>query len=310
MKKKNVIGENVEAGTNAESDEKAGTKINKESDAKKSKKFRKEFLSQKQKDTTFLVIKIILVCMFAGAYSMLYIWDLYTFKGKVYPMRIVVPTLLFVSSSALMFVKIKVNRWVNFVISILVSLILIYGNFVMLQKSQGYEYKLEGDYVKYNIMVLFMIFMVIFAVTNSFKVAIITMNIVNIVMGLANFYLVQFRNSGFLAADIVNIKTAANVAGGYSYRMNYRVYLFLISSIAICFFATKLGKNVVIKKFWRLIPMALALLMVINVNDLVQSKEYVKILKVKYFKPQETFNTNGFYITFARSINDLQVKKP
>ena len=27
MKKKNVIGENVEAGTNAESDEKAGTKI-------------------------------------------------------------------------------------------------------------------------------------------------------------------------------------------------------------------------------------------------------------------------------------------
>ena len=56
--------------------------------------------------------------------------------------------------------------------------------------------------------------------------------------------------------------------------------------------------------------MALALLMVINVNDLVQSKEYVKILKVKYFKPQETFNTNGFYITFARSINDLQVKKP
>ena len=320
MKKKNVMGENMEAGTNAESDEKAGTnaesdekagtKINKESDAKKNKKFRKEFLSQKQKDTTFLIIKIILVCMFAGAYSMLYIWDLYTFKGKVYPMRIVVPTLLFVSSSALMFVKIKVNRWVNFVISILVSLILIYGNFVMLQKSQGYEYKLEGDYVKYNIMVLFMIFMVIFAVTNSFKVAIITMNIVNIVMGLANFYLVQFRNSGFLAADIVNIKTAANVAGGYSYRMNYRVYLFLISSIAICFFATKLGKNVVIKKFWRLIPMALALLMVINVNDLVQSKEYVKILKVKYFKPQETFNTNGFYITFARSINDLQVKKP
>ena len=27
MKKKNVMGENVEAGTNAESDEKAGTKI-------------------------------------------------------------------------------------------------------------------------------------------------------------------------------------------------------------------------------------------------------------------------------------------
>ena len=49
------MGENMEAGTNAESDEKAGTKINKESDAKKSKKFRKEFLSQKQKDHLFFV---------------------------------------------------------------------------------------------------------------------------------------------------------------------------------------------------------------------------------------------------------------
>ena len=76
--------------------------------------------------------------------------------------------------------------------------------------------------------------MVIFAVTNSFKVAIITMNIVNIVMGLANSILLQLELR-ILAADIVNIKTAANVAGGYSYRMNYRVYLFLISSIAICF---------------------------------------------------------------------------
>ena len=104
---------------------------------RKVRNLEKKFLSQKQKDTAFLVIKIILVCMFAGAYSMLYIWNLYTFKGKVYPMRIVVPTLLFVSSSALMFVKIKVNRWVNFVISILVSLILVYGNFVMLQEVSG-----------------------------------------------------------------------------------------------------------------------------------------------------------------------------
>ena len=58
--------------------------------------------------------------MFAGAYSMPYIWDLYTLREKVYPMRIVVPTLLFVSSSsALMFVKKKLTDGLIFVISIL-----------------------------------------------------------------------------------------------------------------------------------------------------------------------------------------------
>lgn len=76
----------------------------------------------------------------------------------------------------------------------------------------------------------------IFAVTNSFKVAIITMNIVKYCYGTCKFlFIVQFRNSGFLAADIVNIKTAAKVAGGYSYRMNYRVYLFLISPLQYVF---------------------------------------------------------------------------
>ena len=47
MKKKNVMGENVEAGTNAESDEKAGTKINKEAYAKKSKKIKQSCLTSR-----------------------------------------------------------------------------------------------------------------------------------------------------------------------------------------------------------------------------------------------------------------------
>lgn len=277
----------------------------------KNKKERKvKPLSDIQKKNILLIVKILLVCAFAGAYSLLYVWKLYINGGNVLAGRIIVPTLLFIVPSVLLFFKFKINRWVNFAISIIVSLALIYENYVMLQLSQGYEYKLEDDYVKYNLMVIFMIFIVVFAVTNSFKVSIITMNIVNIVLGVANYYLVQFRNSGFLAADILNIKTAANVAGGYSYKMSYDVYLLLISSIAICFLVTKLEKNTVVKKFWRLIPIVMALIMVFNVSDLVQSKEYTKILKVKYFKPQETFNMKGMYIAFARSISDLQIKKP
>ena len=55
MKKKNVIGENMEAGTNAESDEKAGT--NAESDEKAGTKVRnieKNSLVRNRKTQLFL----------------------------------------------------------------------------------------------------------------------------------------------------------------------------------------------------------------------------------------------------------------
>lgn len=267
-------------------------------------------VSDKQKKNIILAIKILCVCLFSVAYSLLYQWKLYIYEDKTSIARIVIPTMLFIIPSILLFIKIKMGKWLNFIISIVFSGLLVIENYVMLQFSQGYEYNLGIKFILCNLIVIFMIFIVVFAITNSFRVSIIVMNIVNIVMGLANYYLVEFRNSGFLAVDVLNIRTAANVAGGYTYETSYQVYLLVISSIAICFLATRLNKNTVIKKYLRIAPTVLAIITVAIVVNLSCSDSYAKVLKVKYFKPEETFNQKGMYITFARSINDLFVEEP
>ncbi len=100
--------------------------------------------------------------------------------------------------------------------------------------------------------------MVIFAISNSFKITIITVSILNMILGLANYYLVQFRNLGILAVDITNITTAVNVSGEYSYKW----------------------------RFFSLVPLILAILL-FNFRY-VNSEIFTKLTKVKYFKSQET----------------------
>jgi phosphoglycerol transferase MdoB-like AlkP superfamily enzyme len=121
----------------------------------------------------------------------------------------------------------------------------------------------------------------------------------------------MFRGTGILAVDVLNIKTAANVAGGYSYTLSYGTYLLIMSSMAICFIVVKLGKNTLTKKRWRICSAVLALCVIACFYGVFFGTDrFDKTLKIKYFKPQETFNKQGMYASFVKSIKDLIVEEP
>lgn len=269
-------------------------------------------MSDRQKELTILIIKIISVCIFAGVYSILFIQGLYKEGEETRWMRIILSTVIVLIPSVLLFIKIKIPKKLNVILAVVLSLFVMKENFIMLQVSQGYQYKdILEEVVSLNMLIIFMIFIVVYAVFNSFKAAIIGLNMVTVVFGLANYFVCIFRGTGVLAVDILNIETAANVAGGYSYTLDFYTYMLLITSIAICFIAVKLEKNTLTPKWWRAIPILLAVLVVFRCyNTFIVSDEYDKLLKVKYFKPQETFNKNGMYVTFAKSIKDLIVEEP
>lgn len=269
-------------------------------------------MSEKQKKIALLITKIISVCIFAGVYSLLFVQDLYKEQNVTAPIRIILPTVLVIIPSILLFIKIKIPNVLNIILSIVFSGFVMIENFVMLQVSQGYQYReIPREVIILNLLIIFMIFIVFYAVFNSFKAGIIGLNVVTVSFGLANYFVCGFRGTAFLAVDVLNIETAANVAGGYTYVLDYYIYMLLISSIAICFIAVKLGKNTFMPKVWRAIPIMLAFMVTCYCyNAFLVSEEYDKLLKVKYFKPQETFDKNGMYVTFAKSIKDLIVEAP
>lgn len=279
---------------------------------KEIKKKKKMQMSDKQKERTLLIIKIITVCIFVGIYSLFFVQGLYREQEVTYWSRIIIPTILLIVPSILLFIKIKIPEKINLIVSIIFSLFVIVGNFVMLQISQGYNYAGLGRKIDcLNLIIIATIFIVIYAVFNSFKVAIIGLNLITVIFGVANYFVVIFRGTGLLAVDILNIETAANVAGGYSYTLSYNVYLLIMSAMAVSLITVKLGKNILVKKTWRALSILLAVCMVAGSYGIFfKSTRFDKLLKVKYYKPQETFNKNGMYTTFVKSIKDLIVDAP
>lgn len=276
-------------------------------------KWKEKFeLNDSQKKRSILITKIISVCIFIGIYLILFKEGLYKEEDGIHWNRIIIPTVITIAPSVLLFIKIKIPNVVNVILSILFSLFVIKENFIILQMSQGYKYKNFSLKVEVlNLLIIFMIFMVLYAAFNSFKAAIIGLNLVTVVFGLANYFLVKFRGTGFLAVDILNIETATNVAGGYSYTLDFYTYLLVIVSIGICFVAVKLGKNTFTLGWKRVFPILLAICVVLFCyNTFIVSSRFDKLLKVKYFKPQETFNKRGMYTTFVKSIKDLIVDAP
>lgn len=265
-----------------------------------------------KRQMAILAAKVVAVCIFMLLYLLLFIQGIYRKKESVYWGRIILSTVIVIVPSVILFIKVKLPERINTIVSICFSIFVMIENFMMLQMSQGYHYIWYSKHIiVLNMLVIFTIFITLYAVFNSFKIAIIGLNVITVIFGLTNYFIVMFRGTAFLAVDVLNISTAANVAGEYSYTLNFPVYLLVITSVAICFLAVKLGRNTFTSGRKRVLSIALAVFIVFGCYQcFFGTDRYDKLLKIKYFKPQKTYAENGMYATFVKSIRDLIVDVP
>ena len=211
-----------------------------------------------------------------------------------------------------LFIHIEWNDKVNLITTIVVTVLLLVSELWLMQYSQGYELIMfKFKFFALNMLVIFTMFAILFAITNSVKVSIIVIKAISIVLALTNYFLSIFRGTGFIGADIFSFSAAKEVAGGYTYTINTNIYFYIVIQIALCIMVTVLGKNEYVKGKKRLISAGVALLLVaIFYYAFFMCDALVKPLKVKYFKPQETYASKGTYANMTRSFRDLIVEKP
>ncbi|MBO6046368.1 MAG: LTA synthase family protein [Erysipelotrichaceae bacterium] len=266
------------------------------------------------------IIRYIGIALYFVLYLQVFLQKLYlNEEGGFNVLPIIAGTAIFVVTVLIYRKDFKVPEKWNTFVSILASGIVMVGNYVLLQWSQGYEiflleFNTKSDALKLiiiNMLYIFLIFLIIFAITSSFKMSIRGLTLITVIFGLANFYVVKFRGVGIIAADFFSLDAAGNVAGSYSYGFDDHIYIFLMISAAICLLAGKLNKNTFLRRYWRLLPVVLSVCLVMfTYQKLFVSDHYSKLLKVKYFRPQETFSMRGMYANFFKSVDDLFVKKP
>lgn len=157
-----------------------------------------------------------------------------------------------------------------------------------------------------------LVYALLFALTNHYRLSIIIGSIVCFLVGGVNYFVQLFRGSPFQLSDILAAGTAADVAGNYIIAINYELLLagsitFLAISLAIVAdFRRK-------RRDWKSIAASVVLLVYIVssslyfYNDKVWSKYN---LKVEDWNLMLSYTNNGTMLSMAMGAKSMKAEKP
>ncbi|RHR34653.1 LTA synthase family protein [Eubacterium sp. AF19-12LB] len=265
-----------------------------------------------QRDKKQLIADVILWIIMCIIYIAFWKQNLMYLRHRFIPSRIVIITFLFIVGSIGILIKDKIPQKYNTIVSFLFVILSVPYNFVMLEYTSHHRIlDFSINKIMANLIIISIIVLIIFAITNSFKGTIIGINIISVVFGLVYYYVIKFRGTAVLAVDIFSATTAANVAGNYNYRMSYRCYLFVILTYVLSIYVLKLDRHNLFNGKKRLISVGIAILAVVcGFSLFIQSSRFDNSLKIKMFKPQESYRKYGDYLTFTHSIRYIKGHKP
>lgn len=135
----------------------------------------------------------------------------------------------------------------------------------------------------------------------------------SILMGVAivNYYVQQFRGSPIVPWDFLSMRTAANVAGGFEYKIYWQM---LLATFGFVFLLLTIGK---MKAKLRFLPVriggflvaAAALVFVITTLQDDSGKSFWGI-DTTLFTPNVRYTKNGFWPAFLSNLSFLNIEKP
>ncbi len=127
-----------------------------------------------------------------------------------------------------------INKIWHFVLLLLLPIVTITMT-ECLNKIFIYDMTYLGFWANYLVVILF--YFIVFALSGSFRVSVLSVNTVLFGFALAHAYVVEFRGTPFIPMDFLSITTAANVANTYNYAPIYT----MVTAILIFVFLVVVG---------------------------------------------------------------------
>lgn len=172
--------------------------------------------------------------------------------------------------------------------------------------------KMRGGLQFLNIVFFELFALFLFAITKSIRRAIRIEAILALLIGLLNYFVVQFRSNPIMPWDIFSIKTAASVAGNYEYSLKPHaivcVLIFIVLIMVCQIFPTKYN----FKKTPRIIGAIVSLSLLILLGKYVQTDECVSRFRIYniLFTPNTMTYKDGTVVAFLLQCQYLSVETP
>lgn len=127
-------------------------------------------------------------------------------------------------------------KWLRGILMVAAFLLVPMGMMVVVERLNGNFITgfLSGDEdILANYVVYLLLYLLVFTVSGSFRISMMTVSPVLLLFGVANMYVKEFKGSPLVPMDFKSITTAANVAGGYTYEIGYEILFGIAVTAAI-----------------------------------------------------------------------------
>ncbi len=164
-----------------------------------------------------------------------------------------------------------------------------------------------------NILFLEMVLVILLMITGKAVWALRIETGLVLIIGIANYYVISFRGNPIVPWDFLSLKTAASVAGDYSYALGGK-QIWLILLFAALIFVEGFIKIELNRKKWiaRIVAGVASIGVICGMTWVVSQDAYVTKLQLYpfLFTPNVMYERNGFAVTFLMDLRYLSVEKP
>ncbi|MBR3691056.1 MAG: LTA synthase family protein [Eggerthellaceae bacterium] len=188
-----------------------------------------------------------------------------------------------------------------------IACIAIYLGYVFVEGTWNeYAFELDSHYYYANLFFLSLVFSIVYLWGQQSRVSIVVFWGMCLLMGIANYYLVEFKGQPVVPADVLALQTALEVKEGYDLtfpdQVRDNVCLYLISSAALLIVPKiKLNKRLVITHLSCAIALSLCFTWYMNDGDIEQDFDCV----VGEWETLWYYENQGTTLCFLKRIQDF-----
>lgn len=178
------------------------------------------------------------------------------------------------------------------------------GNFIT-EFLSGWEDQLA------NYVVYLLFYLLAFTLSGSMRISVMTVSPILLIFGIANMYIKEFKGGPFVPMDFAAIRTAGNVAAGYTYTVGYEMVFAISLTVLVMALASRL--KMPRPRIWvRLIPRVLSLIVVCGFAYVFYCTDTVADygLKPDFFNQTRGYENHGAVLEFTLNTKYLFLSEP
>lgn len=189
------------------------------------------------------------------------------------------------------------------------------ASFYLMETFHQNPFKNMNEYVQVlNIIIFVVIALLLWMITGSRKWALRIESIIALIIGLADYYVIEFRGIPILPWDIYSIKTAASVSADYSYALEPEAIWSVLAFVALIVLES-LGKDHKIeRKLWkmRLVGGLCAFAVLFSEYQMLKNPDFILNMRIydKLFTPYSMIKRDGIALAFMLELQYMEVEKP